>query len=279
MIWYLVGGGSKNTVNEYLYKLEELKLLYTFRSKARKADETFHRVGNAYGRYNDKDLVRQEGIQYLSTVPNHPIQKHFYPRTSTKLKYNNFLKGSKKYDDRKEVEDLFIACVGYNDSFKDFPNDDIDYLDLSVFEEYGFDIPTYESKKSNRKKMDSNDNWEEPNSMENNFSIEEILNMSVESDFVSRSEESTISEDKTVDINTISTNPVKIFTIKKKEQNREIPLEIKIQQYADDLYGQHGYGTDFEKSIFIAELAEKFPELDDYEKFYNSAKKLHDLSV
>ena len=272
-------GGSKNTVNEYLYKLEELKLLYTFRSKARKADETFHRVGNAYGRYNDKDLVRQEGIQYLSTVPNHPIQKHFYPRTSTKLKYNNFLKGSKKYDDRKEVEDLFIACVGYNDSFKDFPNDDIDYLDLSVFEEYGFDIPTYESKKSNRKKMDSNDNWEEPNSMENNFSIEEILNMSVESDFVSRSEESTISEDKTVDINTISTNPVKIFTIKKKEQNREIPLEIKIQQYADDLYGQHGYGTDFEKSIFIAELAEKFPELDDYEKFYNSAKKLHDLSV
>lgn len=272
-------GGSKNTVNEYLYKLEELKLLYTFRSKARKADETFHRVGNAYGRYNDKDLVRQEGIQYLSTVPNHPIQKHFYPRTSTKLKYNNFLKGSKKYDDRKEVEDLFIACVGYNDSFKDFPNDDIDYLDLSVFEEYGFDIPTYESKKSNRKKMDSNDNWEEPNSMENNFSIEEILNMSVESDFVSRSEESTISEDKTVDINTISTNPVKIFTIKKKEQNREIPLEIKIQQYADDLYGQHGYGTDFEKSIFIAELAEKFPGLDDYEKFYNSAKKLHDLSV
>ena len=148
-----------------------------------------------------------------------------------------------------------------------------------MFEEYGFDIPTYESKKSNRKKMDSNDNWEEPNSMENNFSIEEILNMSVESDFVSRSEESTISEDKTVDINTISTNPVKIFTIKKKEQNREIPLEIKIQQYADDLYGQHGYGTDFEKSIFIAELAEKFPELDDYEKFYNSAKKLHDLSV
>ncbi len=152
-------GFSKNTVNDYLNKLEELELLYTFRSKARKADETFHRIGNVYGRYNDKELVRQEGIQYLSTVPNHPIQKHFYPRTSTKLKYNNFLKGSKKYDDRKEVGDLFIACVGYNDSFKDFPNDDIDYLDLSVFEEYGFDIPTYKSKKSNKKIIDSDDNW------------------------------------------------------------------------------------------------------------------------
>lgn len=65
-------GFSKNTVNEYLCKLEELKLLYTFRSKARKADETFHRVGNVYGRYYDKELVIQEGIHYLSTVPSAP---------------------------------------------------------------------------------------------------------------------------------------------------------------------------------------------------------------
>jgi len=265
-------GFSKNTVNEYLYKLEELKLLYTFRSKARKADETFHRIGNIYGRYNDKDLVKQEGIQYLSTVPNHPIQKHFYPRTSTKLKYNNFLKGSKKYDDRKEVENLFIACVGYNDSFKDFPNDDIDYLDLSVFEKYGFDIPTYESKKSNKKKNDSvDDNWGEPISMEKDFTIEEILDMPTESNLVLN--------DKTIDIDITPINPVKTITIKKKEQNREIPIEIKIQEYADSLYEQHGYGTDYEKSIFIAELAEKFHGLDDYEKYYDNAKRLHDLSV
>ena len=267
-------GFSKNTVNEYLCKLEELKLLYTFRSKARKADETFHRVGNVYGRYNDKDLVRQEGIQYLSTVPNHPIQKHFYPRTSTKLKYNNFLKGSKKYDDRKEVEDLFIACVGYNDSFKDFPNDNIDYLDLSVFKKYGFNRPIYESKKSNNNKFTSDDDWGEPNSMEtedNNFTIQEILDMPIQSDL--------ILENKTSNVDTIPMNPVKIITIKKKEQNREIPLELKIQQYADDLYEQHGYGTEYEKSIFIVELAEKFPGLDDYEKYYNNAKKLHDLSV
>lgn len=272
-------GFSKNTVNEYLCKLEELKLLYTFRSKARKADETFHRVGNVYGRYNDKELVRQEGIQYLSTVPNHPIQGHFYPRTSTKLKYNNFIKGSKKYDDRKEVEDLFIACVGYNDSFKDFPNDDIDYLDLSVFKEYGFDIPVYESKKSNRKKFDTDDNWGEPISMEKDFTIEEILDMPVESDFVSELEKSNGSEDKSMDNGNVSMNPIKTITIKKKTQNREIPLELKIQEYADRLYEQHGYGTDYEKSIFIAELAEKFPGLDDYEKYYDSAKRLFEISV
>ena len=267
-------GFSKNTVNEYLCKLEELKLLYTFRSKARKADETFHRVGNVYGRYNDKDLVRQEGIQYLSTVPNHPIQKHFYPRTSTKLKYNNFLKGSKKYDDRKEVEDLFLACVGYNDSFKDFPNDNIDYLDLSVFKKYGFNIPIYESKKSNNNKFTSDDDWGEPNSMEtedNNFTIEEILDMPIQSDL--------ILEDKISNVDTFPINPVKTITIKKKEQNKEIPLEVKIQQYADDLYEQYGYDTEYEKSIFLVELAERFPGLNNYEKYYDSAKKLHDLSV
>lgn len=132
------------------------------------------------------------------------------------------------------------------------------------------------------KESDPDNNWGEPTSMDsedNDFRVEEILDMPVESDLVSEPEKSTISEDKAVDINTISTNPVKVITIKKKEQNREIPLEIKIQQYADDLYGQHGYGTDFEKSIFIAELTEKFPGLDDYEKYYNNAKKLHDLSV
>ena len=172
-------GFSKNTVNEYLCKLEELKLLYTFRSKARKADETFHRVGNVYGRYKDKDLVRQEGIQYLSTVPNHPIKPFHFNRTSVKLKYNNFLHGSKKYKSLEEVEKLYKECIRYNESFKDFPNDNIDYLDLSVFKEYGFDIPIYENKKSNKNKI-IDDDWGEPNSMEQNFSIDEILDMPTE---------------------------------------------------------------------------------------------------
>ena len=267
-------GFSKNTVNEYLCKLEELKLLYTFRSKARKADETFHRVGNVYGRYNDKDLVRQEGIQYLSTIPNYPIKPFHFNRTSVKLKYNNFLHGSKKYNSLEEVEKLYKECIRYNESFKDFTNDNIDYLDLSVFKEYGFDIPIYESKKSNKNKITSDDDWVEPVVMDienDEFSVEEILNMPTESDL--------ILENKTADVNNFTMNPVKIITIKKKEQNKEIPLEVKIQQYADDLYEQYGYGTEYEKSIFIVELSEKFPGLDDYEKYYDSAKKLHDLSV
>ena len=132
----------------------------------------------------------------------------------------------------------------------------------------------YENKKLNKNKITSDDDWGEPNSMEtedNNFTMEEILDMPIQSDL--------ILEDKTSNVDTIPMNPVKIITIKKKEQNKEIPLEVKIQQYADDLYEQHGYGTEYEKSIFIVELAEKFPGLNDYEKYYDSAKKYHEMSI
>lgn len=273
---------SKNTVNEYLYKLEELELLYTFRSRARRTDKPYHRVGNVYGRYKDKDLIIKEEMEYLSTIPYYKTKRYSIDRTSIKLRYNHFLNNSPKYDDIKEVEKLKNDCIKYNESFKTNPNNDIDYLDLSVFEEYGFkNIPIYESKKADKRNDDSGD-WGESVAMDiedNDFSIEEILNMPTESDLLSGLEKSTVSEDKSVDVDNFSMNPVKTITIKKKEQNREIPLEVKIQQYADDLYEQHGYGTEYEKSIFIVELAEKFPGLDDYEKYYNSAKKLHDLSV
>lgn len=274
-------GFSKNTVNDYLNKLEELELLYTFRSKARKADETFHRVGNVYGRYNDKDLVRQEGIQYLSTVPNHPIKPFHFNRTSVKLKYNNFLHGSKKYKSLEEVEKLYKECIRYNESFKDFPNDNIDYLDLSVFKEYGFDIPMYENKKSNKNKI-TDDDWGEPNSMEtqdNNFSIEEILNMPIENDLVSESEKLTVFEDKTADVDTFPVNPVKTITIKKKTQNREKPKDIEIQEYAETLYEQYGFGTKYEKSLFIAELSEKYPGLDNYEKYYDRIELFREMGI
>ncbi len=142
--------------------------------------------------------------------------------------------------------------------------------DEKVFDKYTFLF---------EKKIDSDDNWGEPNSMETVFSAEEILDMPVESDLVQKPEKSTLSEDQPIDISTFSENPVKIITIKKKEQNREIPLDVKIQQYADDLYKQHGYGTEYEMSIFIDELSEKFPGLDDYGKYYNRAKKYHEMSI
>lgn len=255
---------SKNTVIEYLCKLEELKLLYVFRSKSRKMDETFHRVGNVYGRYCDKDLVISEGIQYLSTVPNRPIQHYFIDRTSIKLRYNNFLKGSKKYNDMKEVGKLYKDCIKYNESFKKFPNDDIGYIDLSVFEAYGFkNIPVYEKETINKSDSD-NDDWGEPDPMEKDYPIEEIVNMPTMSD-----------------VQSTPMNPVKTVIINKPvhKETVQVPKDVIIQRYADDLYRQYADGTGNEKSVFIAELSEEYPGLDNYDRYYDNAKKFFELNV
>lgn len=186
---------SKNTVNEYFNKLEELKLIYIFRSKARKMDETFHRVGNVYGRYCDKDLIIQEGLQYLKEVPHRPIQDYFLDRTAIKLRYNYFCKGSKKYTNNPElVHELYKDCIKYNESLKKFPNKDLNFLDLSVFEDYGFEnLPLYGDKST---LLSGSDYWGEPDAMEKDYSIEEILDMSAMDEVQSENSET----DKNIDL-------------------------------------------------------------------------------
>lgn len=130
---------SKRTVSEYIHKFEELKLLYTFHSNARKTDGTFNRVSNVYGRYMDKDIVEEEGKLYLAKVPNFPIKTFHVDRTAIKLRYNAFVNESKKYkDNRVLVRELYDDCIKYNESFKDFPNENISFLDMTVFDKYGF---------------------------------------------------------------------------------------------------------------------------------------------
>ncbi len=142
---------SKNTVIEYFLKLEELKIMYTYHSNARRNFGSFHRIGNIYGRYADKELVIAEGKEYLQTVPNRPIKEYFVDRTSIRIRYNYFCKGSKKYIDNPElVKELYDDCIKYNKSFEKFPNDRINLIDLEVFKEYGFDnIPVFEEKSEN----------------------------------------------------------------------------------------------------------------------------------
>ena len=104
--------------------------------------------------------------------------------------------------------------------------------------------------------------------------------MPVESDLVSEPEKSITSEDKSDDVDTFSMNPVKTITIKKKKtQNREKPKDIEIQEYAETLYEQYGFGTGYEKSLFIAELSEKFPGLDNYEKYYDRIKLFRGMGI
>lgn len=117
------------------------------------------------------------------------------------------------------------------------------------------------------KEQRSVENWGEPDPLEKDFSVEEILEMKTQSE---------------VNISGVSNssikNPITTITIKKPVQKQNIISDdVKIQKYADNLYKQ--YGSEYEKSIFMVEPAEKFPGLSEYEKYYDSAKKLHDLSV
>lgn len=120
-----------------------------------------------------------------------------------------------------------------------------------------------------------NDNWGEPNSMEKlsdgDYSLEDIVDMPIESDLVSK--------DKTADVDNFPMNPVKTITIKKKTQNREKPKDIEIQEYAETLYEQYGFGTGYEKSLFIVELSEKYPGLDNYEKYYDRIKLFREMGI
>lgn len=120
-----------------------------------------------------------------------------------------------------------------------------------------------------------NDDWGEPNSMEKlsdgDYSLEDIVDMPIESDLVSK--------DKMADVDNFPMNPVKTITIKKKTQNREKPKDVEIQEYAETLYEQYGFGTGYEKSLFIVELSEKYPGLDNYEKYYDRIKLFREMGI
>ena len=289
---YKLSGISKNSLIKFNKILESNKIIYIYHHKKNKQEDdgSYRAVTNHYGRYEDKEDIYKFAIQYEKEKA---IAERLSDAVSNRHKalanmYRELEKGKgQNYGDDliREIYNYIHKCnveiqkeIGGKNSQTYLTDSDVRYIeklkgklrDEKVFDKYTFLF---------EKKIDSDDNWGEPNSMETNFSVGEVLDMPVESDFVSRSEESTLSEDQPIDTSSVSINPVKIITIKKKKQNREIPLDVKIQQYADKLYEQHGYGTDYEMSIFIAELSEKFPGLDDYGKYYNRAKKYHEMGV
>lgn len=289
---YKLSGISKNSLIKFNKILEGNKIIYIYHHKKNKQEDdgSYRAVTNHYGRYEDKEDIYKFAIQYEKEKA---IAERLSDAVSNRHKalanmYRELEKGKgQNYGDDliREIYNYIHKCnveiqkeIDGKNSQTYLTDSDVRYIeklkgklrDEKVFDKYTFLF---------EKKIDSDDNWGEPNSMETNFSVGEVLDMPVESDFVSRSEESTLSEDQPIDTSSVSINPVKIITIKKKKQNREIPLDVKIQQYADKLYEQHGYGTDYEMSIFIAELSEKFPGLDDYGKYYNRAKKYHEMGV
>ena len=184
-------GASKRTVNDYLEQLEKMQLIYVYRHKKRRSNGTYQKLNNSYGRYCDKDVIIAEAQKYSDTVECEEFVEKL-DRRAIKLRYNAYCEGAKKYNDPAAVIALYRECVAYNKSLKYKPVEgyyDGEYkqgelLNLSVFPD------------EVRNEVD--DNWGESVSMENDFSIEEILDIPVMGDEIG---EPKVSADKELDPN------------------------------------------------------------------------------
>ena len=167
-------GYGKETVNDYLEQLENLKLIYVYRHRKRRANGTYQKLNNSYGRYCDKDVVIAEALKYSNTVECEDFVEKL-DRRAIKLRYNAYCDDAKKYRNNFDAKvDLCRQSLAYNKSLKYKPVEgyyDGEYkqgelLDLTVF--------------PNEVRNEVDDNWGEPVSMEHDFSIEEMLDMSTE---------------------------------------------------------------------------------------------------
>lgn len=249
-----IWGYGKGTVNNYLEQLENMKLIYVYRHKKRRVDGTYHKLNNSYGRYADKDFIIKASKDYENTVECEDVYEKI-DRRAIKLRYNAFCNGAKKYKDNPSaVIALYKECVLYNQSLKSNPVEGMydgewgkgEPLDLSVFPDYAINSVSLEK---------TTDQWGEIDHMDKDYSIDAIFDMPA-----------------------MSKNQTKVIAIKKPAQKENVvPDDAIIQRYADNLYKEQG--NECEKSLFILELAEKFPKIDDYEKYWDRAKSFFELNV
>lgn len=134
-------GYGKGTINSYFEQLEKLGLIYVYRHKKRRADGTYMKLNNSYGRPIDAVLIRSAAQDYEDSVEAEEFIEKIDRRT-IKQRYNAYCKGSKRYvGDPAAVEQLYKDCEKYNKTLKVEPiiiEEDGEYkksagLDLSVF--------------------------------------------------------------------------------------------------------------------------------------------------
>ena len=167
-------GYGKETVNDYLEQLENLKLIYVYRHRKRRANGTYQKLNNSYGRYCDKEAVISEALKYSDTVECEDFVEKL-DRRAIKLRYNAYCEGAKKYvNNPAAVIALYRECLAYNKSLKYKPIEG--YYDGEYKQGELLDLTVFPDEVRN----EVDDNWGEPVSMKHDFSIEEMLDMSTE---------------------------------------------------------------------------------------------------
>lgn len=186
----LCGVTSYTTYDKYNHLLEDNEIIYIYRHGVLIRDEKgqLKNLPNHYGRYKDKELVigysvnrenfefGEDIIEKRANESRSLMQKYYcmvkhgteYPEKETKrihryVHYRN-QQNEKKYNQAKEK-----GCSGEEFLDKIVPED--------VFQKYNylFEKSFDNTKKTIDKAVD--DNWGEPNAMEKDFTIEEMLDM------------------------------------------------------------------------------------------------------
>ena len=177
---------NKDTIVTYNKILEKEKLLYIYRANELilRSDRTLDGITNTYGRYRYKKLIKSKGEQHKSEYGYDKEKdnvkfktKKTAERKSLGAKYYYLLEGQ-DYDEQTIIE-IYRYAVEYNKRHEgdSFYKDKL--KDLEFFEQFPFitEDCLKENPKPKREFPIDNDNWGVPNSMETDFSVEEMLDM------------------------------------------------------------------------------------------------------
>ncbi len=204
-------GTTKARIIDYNSILENEKIIYTYRHNQNKKDKKTGQImsfSNHYGRYEDKQWIIQFANEYVATfnlketetlvkAEKSKINKRYAAIYNLLVKdFNKYignfsdaeLIGTYKYIhgknvcNEKKLRDIEEGTAAYDDIIDQIKNEDlfddipcvIDYVNRKAERKRNI-----EKKKRNLVTAVSDDNWGEPNSMEHDFSIEEMFDMPV----------------------------------------------------------------------------------------------------
>ena len=181
---------SKDTVLAYNKILEENKILYIYRANdLLLIDNEISGITNTYGRYKYKKFIIGEGKEHKNEYGHCKMVesiKHKTAKTTKRkslgAKYFNLVSGNKMYDEETIIE-IYRYAVEFNKRHENDGYCENDLKDIFFFDKFPFITEDCLKDKDKAKrpfpieKKSDDDIWGEADSLENDFDIEEIVDM------------------------------------------------------------------------------------------------------
>lgn len=226
-------------------------------------------IGMLYVRNYGSYLSMKKGKETILNSNNVYALKKQYLNESAKESLRNYLKNNYNY-----IDGFFGFCDNLPEH-KARPNNSV----LKTQAELNVSESTMNNNSVEAETTD--DARGEPDSLEHDYSIDDILDMPCTNDIEAESNNEPLKTNNQKEYNEFSSdisinNPVEVISIKKSLSNEnKIPTDILIQYEAEKLFKK--YSDRNELSLFILDLSEKFPGLNNYEKYWDYEKKMQKI--